>query len=288
MGSLLEKLGITNPALVLTLRIVLAVLVCTVAIMVIKSVSGFIEKRDRVKAKHLGHLRLVRYVLTVVIVLAAVMTVFSGSAKDAINKTLAGSGIIAVVLSIACQEPIGNLCSGLILILTQPFRVGDIVRYIDDDIVGYVVETNLMHTIIRTFENRRVIVPNSVLNKSSLENWSYRQHRINEALVFTVTYNSDYERGMEEIRDAVMSHPNFSDARSAAQKRSGDPAVEVAVSGIEERGVNLRVRIWADNAEILYTMKSDILIDILRRFEKIGVSLAYPTQTVVIGKEVQP
>ena len=85
------------------------------------------------------------------------------------------------------QEALGSIVSGMMILAFKPFVIGDVVRCVDNDISGVVEEITLHHTAIRTYENKRVIVPNSVMNNSIIENADYGDSRVCAFLEIGVT-----------------------------------------------------------------------------------------------------
>jgi small-conductance mechanosensitive channel len=286
VDKLLDLLGIEHTTILWTiLRISLTVCITIILVAVVNAIMRRLIHRRGQSGKNQNYTRLTRYALLIIIYAAAIINIVSGSAEKTVSTMIASSGILAVVLSVACQEPIGNLCSGVILMLSRPFQIGDLVRYLNADIMGTVEEITLRHTVIRTFENRRLIIPNSVLNGSSIENSNYGEKKVNVPLDFNVTYESDIEEAMRIISDVVLLHPDYQDYRTFEDIAKGTPQVEVYVRGFETSSINLRAWIWSRSSGAAITMKSDLLIQIRRRFMSSGIEFAYPHVTVVQNKE---
>lgn len=85
----------------------------------------------------------------------------------------ASAGALGLVLGLAAQSTLLNIISGVVLSFSQPLRLGNAV--IMDDDFGYVEEITLMQTFIRTWDNRRIIVPNDVLSNRIIQNWSRKE-----------------------------------------------------------------------------------------------------------------
>lgn len=193
--------------------------------------------------------------------------------ESMMTTLLAGSGIAALVIGVASQNAVGNIVSGALIILFKPFRVGDTIRYITGDITGQVEEIGLRHTVIRTTDDRRVIIPNGTVNSNIIENATYGDMRDSFFLEISVTPDSDTEKAMALITQAVRSRPVFLDGRSDRQKSDGEPDVAVTVSAVSKTALTLRCRIWTEGLASANVMKSDLLLEIKRLFEENGVSL---------------
>jgi small-conductance mechanosensitive channel len=283
---LLGALGADKQAaLAASLRIAAAIALTLSLVKIISAVFRRAERARRARGQRFGFVRLLKYALTALVCVGGLAAVFSGSAKNAFSAVLASSGVAAIVLSIACQEPIGNLCSGLVIILTSPFKIGDVIRHMGMGETGTVEEVTLRHTVIRTFENKRLIIPNSDMNRAAIENASYGDSKICMPMEFSITYESDVETAMEVIRNAIQRHPDYDDAKAEEALAAGRPPVEVLVNRMEDSGIVLKVWVWAKNIGVSHRMKSDIFIEVQRRFGYAHVDFAYPHMQIVRGEE---
>jgi small-conductance mechanosensitive channel len=86
---------------------------------------------------------------------------------------LAGAGIAGLAIGFAAKDSLSNFTSGVFIAVFQPFRVGDYVDFKGD--YGRVEDLTLRHTVIRTWDNRRIIVPNSVMSTEPIINWSIKE-----------------------------------------------------------------------------------------------------------------
>jgi small-conductance mechanosensitive channel len=256
-------------------------LLTIIVVAVINWVFRALRRRRTVTGKNLSYLSLIRYLLLAIVYISAIGSVASGSIKTTLSAVLASSGLAAVVISIACQEPIGNLCSGVFIILARPFQIGDIVRYLEKDISGVVEEITLRHTVIRTYENKRLVIPNGVMNKSVIENANYGDGRVSFPLDFSVTYDSNLKMAMELVADVVM-YNTTRDGRSMPNEGGG---VQVLINRMEASAIVLRVWVWAESLSATYKLKSDIIFGVHQRFEDEGVKFAYTQVQVVKSGE---
>jgi len=78
---------------------------------------------------------------------------------------IAGSGFVALIIGLAAQESMGNAFNGLFISIFKPFEVGDRIHLVKANITGFVENITIRHTVIRTFVNSRIIIPNSVINQ---------------------------------------------------------------------------------------------------------------------------
>ena len=203
--------------------------------------------------------------------------------SNALKGVFAAGGVLAVVVGFASQEALGSMVSGVMILLFRPFVLGDVVRYVDGDISGVVEEITLHHTTIRTWENKRVIVPNSKMNSAIIENADYGESKVCVFVDVGITYESDVERAKELLAAEIAKHPQFFDYRTVDERMEGAPPVVVRVKELASSAVVLRAWLWAKDNGTAAVMKSDVLQSIKKAYDGAGVELAYP-HLVVVGK----
>jgi small-conductance mechanosensitive channel len=118
---------------------------------------------------------------------------------------LAGAGIAGLAIGFAAKDSLSNFTSGIFIAVFQPFRVGDYVDFKGD--YGQIEDLTLRHTVIRTWDSRRIIVPNSTMGMEPIINWSIRQPEITWIVEFDLEKASDIYRAREIILEKVKSHP---------------------------------------------------------------------------------
>lgn len=285
MNKIIEFFRDNDSTLINFLKTLLIVIVfLLILVNIINAIFRRARKSAEKKGKNSSYLMFVKYVLLVLIYIAAIFQVISTipALNSLLTTILAGSGVAAIIISVAAQEPISNLVSGLIILFSRSTKVGDTVKYVDKDISGVIEEITLNHTTIRTFENKRVIIPNSILNSTVIENSSYLEDKICMMMDFDVTYESDLQLAKDIISDVVLLHPDYFDNRTEEEKIEGEPAVRVLITDFKESSVNIRAWVWAENMPVSLKMKNDILTQVHRRFMESGIGLAYPHMTVQV------
>ena len=185
---------------------------------------------------------------------------------------LAGSGIAALGISLAAQQSLGNIISGMVISASKPFEVGDRVRLINGNITGNVEDITLRHTVIRTFMNSRVIIPNSVINSDMIENSHIVEVRASNFLDVTITYDSDMEQAMRIMAQVIGDHPNFVDTRPPEQMDA--PKVPILIRGLSVYGVELRASVWTKSISNNFATCSDIRRQLKTAFDSAGIKFA--------------
>jgi small conductance mechanosensitive channel len=179
---------------------------------------------------------------------------------------------------------------GIFVVTSRPFRVGDIIKVGRDldsvtELIGTVEDITLRHTVIRDFANRRIIIPNSVINMEVITNNNIIDTRVRRILNINVAYEADVNRAIEIIREQAALHPFNIDGRSEEEKRMGEPLVMVRVIELGEYFVKIRAYVWARNFDEGFAMQSDLLLKILESYRKEGIEIPYPHRTI-INKEL--
>ncbi|MGN1015058.1 MAG: mechanosensitive ion channel family protein [Butyricicoccus sp.] len=241
---------------------------------------------DRVRESGSGSGTLLFFAHNIVRVLiyffAAITIIYSiPGAKSTMNMLLASGGVIALILGVAAQDAMSNVAGGVMILAFKPFAIGDFVCYLDKSISGTVEEITLRHTVIRTAQNKRVIIPNGTINQSVLENADYLDNVVCEFYEVSITYESDLSRAIELLRDEVGNNPLYLDRRTPEQRQAGEPKVQVKVVELADSGVVLRAWIWAATVGDVFNLKFSLNESVKNRFDKEGIEFAYPHITVV-------
>lgn len=257
------------------------------------AVAGTIEK---IISKFLGreqicnkiHIKFLKNILTVTIWIIAITSIASqfDALSGIANTVLAGSGILAAVLGLAAQESFANIFSGILISVFKPFDIGDRIKIVGDDTAGFVEDITLRHTVIRTYMNVRIIIPNSTMGSAKLENSTYSKGACYPINVTIAYENKDKRyRAMEIMEEVIKNHPLFYDNRTDEQISLGIKPIEATCTALSQSGIDLRILMWTENVIDNNKACSDCRIKILDRFEEEGIEIPY-NKLVVINKEV--
>lgn len=187
------------------------------------------------------------------------------------NSLLAGAGILAVAVGFASQHALSNIISGVFIVIFKPFRVNDRLRI--RELQGIVEDITLRHTVIRDFENRRILIPNSVISNEVIINADFGDGRILKWIEIDITYDSDIEAAKQIIRDEIMAHPLNIDGRSPEQVAEGKIPVEVKVIQLGSYFVRIRAWAWAKDQSDAFNMTCDLNESIKKRFDESNIKI---------------
>ena len=190
------------------------------------------------------------------IILVVVVIVMMGVPEASIAAVLASAG---VTIGLALQGGLSNIASGIILLITRPFSIGDFVTVAGES--GTVTDINIYYTTILTPDNKTITVPNSAASTSNIVNFSVENKRRVDITVL-VAYGTDTEL----VKSTLLEIAN------ANEKVLRDPAPAAVLTNLTDRGVQFAIRMWADNADY-WAVNGAVNEAIKASFEAKGISV---------------
>jgi small conductance mechanosensitive channel len=179
-------------------------------------------------------------------------------------------GAAGLAIGLALQGSLGNFAGGVLILIFKPFKVGDVIEA--QGYLGSVMEISILYTIVNTFDNRRVIIPNGDLSNSSLTNLSaYPTRRCD--MSFGIGYGDDIDKARATIKRLIET-----DERSLE-----DPQPMIVVGSLGDSSVNLTVRVWTTYAD-LWPFYWDMQERVKKAFDAEGISIPFPQRDVHVYK----
>ena len=212
-----------------------------------------------------------------IIFLVATIIIFrSIPSLHAFSSTLlTGAGVLAAIVGFASQSAFSNIISGIFLVIFRPFSVGDRVK-IGQLYTGDVEDITLRHTVIKDFENRRIVIPNNVISNETIINSTIEDEKVIMFIEFTISFDSSIDLATKIIQDEAVTHPYCIDNRNKAELAKGEHEVMVRVISFQESGMLLRAYAWAKDPTEGFELKCDLHRSIKLRFDKEGIEIPYP------------
>ena len=198
----------------------------------------------------------------------------------------AGVGIVAVVVGFASQKAFSNIISGIFILFSKPFKISDVISFKDCQI-GVVEEITLRHTIIRDYENRRIIIPNNNISEETIINSSIQDEKIRKHVVFSISYDSNIDKAIEIIQDEAQNHPLVIDNRTKQEKTDNIPVVIVRVIGLSNFSVELKAYVWSSRNDNAFVLNCDLLKSVKHRFDREGIEIPFPYRTIVYKNDLK-
>ena len=192
----------------------------------------------------------------------------------------------AIAIGFAAQHALSNIVSGVFIVVFKPFRIND--RLSLQSHQGVVEDITLRHTVIRNFENRRIIIPNTVISNEIIVNADFGDDKIVRWIDITISYSSDIDIAKRIIAEEVKAHPLMIDPRTAEEIEAGLPEVIVRVLSLMDSSVNIRAWAWGKDSVDAFILGCDLLESIKKRFDvEPKVEIPYPHRTIYIRDDKQ-
>lgn len=178
-------------------------------------------------------------------------------------------GSAGLAIGLALEGSLGNIASGVVLMVTKPFKEGDFITIGGAD-GGVVNDIGIFYTSITTPDNRRIVYPNSTVAGATLVNVTAEKSRRVD-LVFNTSYNADVQTVKNCINEVIDRHPLIN--------KEPEPFVRLSKHG--DSALEFTVRVWTDAADY-WTVYFDLLEQVKTAFDTKGIEIPYPQMDVHI------
>ena len=179
-------------------------------------------------------------------------------------------GAAGLAVGLALQGSLANFAGGVLILLFKPFKVGDVI-----DAQGYLGKVNaiqVFQTILKTPDNKTIIIPNGPLSNGSITNFSTEPTRRVD-MVFGIGYD-------DNIADAKRTLQNLVDADTRIMK---EPAPQIVLGELGDSSVNFYVRVWCNSADY-WNIYFDTHEKVKQTFDAEGISIPFPQRDVHLYK----
>ena len=188
-----------------------------------------------------------------------------------VGPMLAGLGIAGFVVGFALQDTLSNFASGMMILVYRPFDVGDAIEA--GGVTGKVDEMNLVSTMILTFDNQLLIVPNKQVWGGIIRNITHQDKRRVD-MTFSIGYADDVPKAEQVLTEVVTSH----------EKALKDPEPVVRLHNLGEWSVDFIVRPWSSTNDY-WDVYWDVTREVKRRFDQEGISIPFPQRDVHVYRD---
>ncbi len=260
----------TEQGLAFAVNVVLSAVILLVGWLAIKLLAFLITKAvSRRGAQRAILLNFVRSAVTKVCWTVLIVVVLGRLGLN-VAPIIAGLGVTGFILGFAFQESLGNLASGLMIAINEPFKIGDYV--IVAGLEGTVLKVDIMATTLATADNKKVVIPNKCAWGTPITNFSALGRRRVDIRI-GIDYDSDVPKAIRIALQALESLPGV----------LKDPAPSVSVASLDDSQVTLNVRPWAEGADY-WTVYNGACQAIKAAFDANGVAIPFPQLTVHLDK----
>ncbi len=187
-----------------------------------------------------------------------------------------GAGILAAIIGFAAQAAISNLIAGVFIVLFEPFRIGDYIK-LDLERVGIVIDITLRHTVINTFENKRLIIPNSIISTESILNHTIEDSKVLSFNNFKIGLRAD----IDVVRTIILEEAAKLEFIAKFTKEENKVVSEVRVIDVHESYVHMRAYVWISEPFKEFKMKCKLKENVHKRFLEENIEMPIPIRKIV-------
>lgn len=213
-----------------------------------------------IKRSYKIHVKFTQGLVKAVIVIIGVVAVGMQFAvtKDISASLVKNTALLVAVLGFAAQQTLNDMLSGLMISWFRPFDIGARIYLVSKDITGIVEDITLRHTVIRGFDNNRIIIPNSIINKEILKNSDYQDSMIGNYLEVKVSCSNDINMVMELMDKMIREHP------MVLTDETYKPGI--LVKDFDREGFLMKATVWTKTVNENFEACSEIRIALRKVF----------------------
>ncbi|WP_053186776.1 mechanosensitive ion channel family protein [Pseudomonas thivervalensis] len=250
-------------------RVLLAVITLAVGWWLINKVT---RKLGALLALRNADLALQGFISTLANIILKILLIVSVASMIGVETTsfVAAIGAAGLAIGLALQGSLANFAGGVLILLFRPFRIGDWIEA--QGVAGTVDSIQIFHTVLRTGDNKTVIVPNGNLSNGIITNTNRQSTR---KVVFDV--GVDYQADLQKAREVLL-------ALAKDERVLADPAPEAVISTLGDSAITVSLRIWVKTADYWNVMF--MLNELARdRLKDAGIDIPFPQRVIRVVQE---
>ncbi len=247
--------------------IIILMLGWTFAGIVKRKVTRWSDKSERVDDTVGAFCASIARYAVIIFTLLAVLSQFGVET----TSFIAVLGALGLAVGLALQGTLGNVASGVMLMVFRPFKIGDYVEAAGE--AGTVRGITLFTTEMTTSENIQVIIPNGAVWGGSIKNYSVKPTR-RVQVTACIGYGDDIDKAMGVLKAII----------DADSRCHSDPEPLIAVAELADSSVNIIIRVWVDSGDF-WPVKFDLNKQIKLQLDANDIEIPYPQQVIHIEKD---
>ncbi|MBI73585.1 MAG: mechanosensitive ion channel protein [Gammaproteobacteria bacterium] len=269
-GNLWNQLSELLSSFGISLFIALSILIIgrQVVKILIKVISTALERSNTEDTVRIFVTNLLNTLLMIVVFIAAINQL--GIQTTSIIAVLGAAGL---AIGLALQGSLSNFAAGILIVIYRPYKVGDYIQA--DNHLGTVDDIQIFSTVLKTPDNKLVIVPNGSIMNGSIVNFSNQDKRRVDIIA-----SCSYEDDIDKVKSVLA------DILSKDERILNEPKPRIAVSELADSSVNFIVRPWVKNSDYIDVYYS-LLEEIKKRFDQEGIAIPYPQTDVHIHNHTE-
>lgn len=207
--------------------------------------------------------------LSITLQVALIISVLSMVGVE-MTSFLAILGAAGLAVGLALKDTLQNFAAGVMILFFKPFKVGDFIEY--EGTQGTVKEIQIFNSILTTIDNKRVIIPNGILQTSIVTNYSSEDIR-RVIWTFSIAYGDDFNKAKLLLLKWIKEDDRI----------INDMEPMVVISELADSSVNIMVRVWVKSENFL-NVKFDYNEKVYNEFPKNNLNIPFPQLDVNINK----
>lgn len=247
-------------------KVLLAIATLIIGFMIIKPV---VRAFKNILQKNNIEASLVPFLSNIVNIILRVALIISVASMIGVETTsfIAVLGAAGLAIGLALQGSLSNFAGGVLILILRPFKVGDVIE--TQGFIGVVHEIQIFHTHIKTFDNRRIILPNSAVSNNPITNITLEETRRVD-MEFSISYSDDIIKAKEILLELIKND----------ERVINEPAEPfVAFREMADSALIFVVRAWCKKQDywpIYFSMQEKVK----QRFDAEGISIPFPQRDV--------
>ena len=221
--------------------------------------EGILTRRQVDTGVRISIARLIHYA----VVLTGFIIALAALGLELRNITIIG-GALGVGIGFGLQTVVNNFVCGLIMLFERPIKVGDVIEM--EGNFGEIKRVGLRATVVQTYDNAELVVPNSDLIANRVTNWTLAERRMRVRMSVGVAYGSDVTRVIQTLTAVAEGHPLVLKV----------PKPQVVFLGFGESSLDFDLRVWIANFDNSILVRSEINQEIDRYFRENGIEIPFP------------
>ncbi|MGO4095608.1 small-conductance mechanosensitive channel MscS [Vibrio cholerae] len=250
-------------------NVISAILILFIGNLVVKGVAGSVanvlKKKEMDKAVVDFIHGLVRYTLFIIVLIAALSRIGVQTAS-----VVAVIGAAGLAVGLALQGSLSNFAAGVLIVAFRPFKSGDYVEI--GGVAGSVDSIQIFQTVLKSPDNKMVVVPNSAVIGGAITNYSRHETRRVD-MVIGVSYKSDLQKTKRVLRETLEKDPRI----------LKDPDITIGVLTLADSSINFVVRPWCKTSDY-WAVYFDSMQAIKEALDANGIEIPFPQMDVHLNK----
>ncbi len=251
-------------------NLVLAIVTLILGLWIIKLISNGFRKVLKKKDFDPSLTPFLVTLLNIALKVALVVSVIDMVGIE-VTSFIAIIGAAGLAIGLALQGTLQNFAGGVIILILKPFKVGDVLDA--KGYVGIVKEIQIFYTIVNTFDNKVIYIPNGALANSDMTNMSREEDRRND-WTFGIAYGDDVDKAKELLKKLIDED----------ERILKEPEPFIAVHSLGDSSVNIVVRTWS-KASDLWNVYFDMNEKVYKEFPKHGLNIPFPQMDVHVHND---